>query len=282
MSMLTFLPEPAELATRVRALPAARPLIPRLRGASGVHLVGGAVRDLLLGGAPVDLDLAVEGDAEEFAASLGGELKVHDRFGTSTVTPRRLRLRHRPDAPRNVREARGAPGRRAGAAGRGSPPPGLHGQRDRARARGRRSGRARGGAPGARGPRGPQAPGPARPELHRRPHAPVPARPIREPSRVRDRAAHASAGDAGDTRGRGRHGQRATRRRRAEAAGARARSGAGARGSARSRARCRGAPGVRPRGPGPRRPGAGHSSPATRAGTGSCWRWRRARCRPAS
>ena len=85
MTMSDFLPEPAELATRVRALPAARPLIPRLRGASGVHLVGGAVRDLLLGGAPVDLDLAIEGDAEEFAASLGGELKVHDRFGTSTV-----------------------------------------------------------------------------------------------------------------------------------------------------------------------------------------------------
>lgn len=85
MTMSDFLPKPGELATRVRALPAARPLIPRLRGASGVHLVGGAVRDLLLGGAPVDLDLAVEGDAEEFAASLGGELKVHDRFGTSTV-----------------------------------------------------------------------------------------------------------------------------------------------------------------------------------------------------
>ena len=27
----------------------------------------------------------VEGDAAAFAASLGGELKVHDRFGTSTV-----------------------------------------------------------------------------------------------------------------------------------------------------------------------------------------------------
>lgn len=86
MTMSDFLPKPGELLARIRALPAARPLIPRLRGASGVHLVGGAVRDLLLGGAPVDLDLVVEGDAEGFAASLGGELKVHDRFGTSTVT----------------------------------------------------------------------------------------------------------------------------------------------------------------------------------------------------
>ena len=34
----------------------------------------------------MDLDLVVEGDAAAFASSLGGELKVHDRFGTSTVT----------------------------------------------------------------------------------------------------------------------------------------------------------------------------------------------------
>jgi tRNA nucleotidyltransferase (CCA-adding enzyme) len=85
MSMLTFPPEGRELAERVRALAAAVPLLPRLGGEARVYLVGGAVRDLLLGGAPTDLDLAVEGDAAAFAASLGGELKVHDRFGTSTV-----------------------------------------------------------------------------------------------------------------------------------------------------------------------------------------------------
>jgi tRNA nucleotidyltransferase (CCA-adding enzyme) len=39
----------------------------------------------LLGGTPFDLDLVVEGDAAALAASLGGKLKVHDRFGTSTV-----------------------------------------------------------------------------------------------------------------------------------------------------------------------------------------------------
>jgi tRNA nucleotidyltransferase (CCA-adding enzyme) len=60
-------------------------LLPRLNDRIAVHLVGGAVRDVLLGGAPVDLDLVVEGDAAAFAASLGGRLKVHDRFGTSTV-----------------------------------------------------------------------------------------------------------------------------------------------------------------------------------------------------
>ena len=43
------------------------------------------MRDLLLGGTPFDLDLVVEGDAAAVAASLGGELKAFDRFGTATV-----------------------------------------------------------------------------------------------------------------------------------------------------------------------------------------------------
>lgn len=85
MAMLKFLPKRGELLERVRALPAARPLMGRLGDANGVHLVGGAVRDLLLGDAPFDLDLVVEGDAAALAASLGGVLTAHDRFGTSTV-----------------------------------------------------------------------------------------------------------------------------------------------------------------------------------------------------
>jgi tRNA nucleotidyltransferase (CCA-adding enzyme) len=83
--MSELLPEPPELLERVRALPAARPLLSRMPGHSGVYLVGGSVRDLLLGGTPYDLDVVVEGDAAKFAASLGGALTVHDRFGTSTV-----------------------------------------------------------------------------------------------------------------------------------------------------------------------------------------------------
>jgi tRNA nucleotidyltransferase (CCA-adding enzyme) len=75
-----------ELFERVSALPAAGPLLARLPEGASVYLVGGAVRDLLLGGAPFDLDLVVEGDAAAFAASLRGALRVHDRFGTSTVT----------------------------------------------------------------------------------------------------------------------------------------------------------------------------------------------------
>jgi tRNA nucleotidyltransferase (CCA-adding enzyme) len=79
------IPSRAELLRRVAALPAGAPLLERLHGLSGVYLVGGAVRDLLLGGAPPDLDLVVEGDAAEVARRIGRQVVVHDRFGTSTV-----------------------------------------------------------------------------------------------------------------------------------------------------------------------------------------------------
>jgi tRNA nucleotidyltransferase (CCA-adding enzyme) len=51
-----------------------------------VYLVGGAVRDLLLGRGRADIDLAVEGDPEALAAALGAEsLAAHERFGTLKV-----------------------------------------------------------------------------------------------------------------------------------------------------------------------------------------------------
>lgn len=78
-------PPPNRLLDQVRALPAAGPLLDRLDPSSSVHLVGGAVRDLLLGGAPPDLDLVVEGDAAGLVAQLGGSAVRHQRFGTWTV-----------------------------------------------------------------------------------------------------------------------------------------------------------------------------------------------------
>lgn len=55
--------------------------------ASGVdaYLVGGAVRDLLLGRERADLDVAVEGEVSALAEPLGGELIEHDRFETAAV-----------------------------------------------------------------------------------------------------------------------------------------------------------------------------------------------------
>jgi tRNA nucleotidyltransferase (CCA-adding enzyme) len=52
---------------------------------SAVYLVGGAVRDLLLGQPRTDIDVAVEGDVRPIADALGGEVVEHERFATATV-----------------------------------------------------------------------------------------------------------------------------------------------------------------------------------------------------
>ena len=78
------IPRPFVLIEQVRSLPAAQPLLEGIGSAAGVYLVGGAVRDLLLGGEPGDLDLVVEGDPAVIARRLG-QPRVHDRFGTCTV-----------------------------------------------------------------------------------------------------------------------------------------------------------------------------------------------------
>jgi tRNA nucleotidyltransferase (CCA-adding enzyme) len=50
-----------------------------------VYLVGGAVRDLLLGRGRADVDLVVEGDAAALAERLGAEVVSHERFATAMV-----------------------------------------------------------------------------------------------------------------------------------------------------------------------------------------------------
>ena len=76
---------PDELLDRLATLPAAGPLLDRLRDAEGVYLVGGAVRDLLRHARPLDLDLVVDGELEPVAARLGTPARSHDRFETCTV-----------------------------------------------------------------------------------------------------------------------------------------------------------------------------------------------------
>ncbi len=70
------------------ALDRVHPELVPLRRDTGdpVYLVGGAVRDLLLGRGRVDIDVVVVGDAAELAAELGGETLSHERFGTAKVT----------------------------------------------------------------------------------------------------------------------------------------------------------------------------------------------------
>ncbi len=53
-------------------------------------MVGGSVRDLLLGRPILDVDLVIEGNGIAFARALGRQtqspVKAHQRFGTATVT----------------------------------------------------------------------------------------------------------------------------------------------------------------------------------------------------
>ncbi len=63
------------------------PELEAVREAAGepVYLVGGAVRDLLLGRGRADIDVVVEGDAAALAERLGVEGTEHERFGTAKV-----------------------------------------------------------------------------------------------------------------------------------------------------------------------------------------------------
>jgi tRNA nucleotidyltransferase (CCA-adding enzyme) len=70
------------------ALQRAHPELDAVRAAAGqapVYLVGGAVRDLLLGRERADVDLVVVGDAAALAARLGVDPVEHERFATAKV-----------------------------------------------------------------------------------------------------------------------------------------------------------------------------------------------------
>jgi tRNA nucleotidyltransferase (CCA-adding enzyme) len=79
----------SNLRERVRRLPGVEELLPALAGLPPCFLVGGAVRDLLRGARPLDLDLAVEGDATSAARAAGArldrEVHEHGRFGTAVM-----------------------------------------------------------------------------------------------------------------------------------------------------------------------------------------------------
>jgi tRNA nucleotidyltransferase (CCA-adding enzyme) len=84
------MPGPIDLRARLGEVRSLARLMPALPGLPApVYLVGGAVRDMLRGADSVDLDLAVEGEAEAvahaLAGRLGGSATTHDDFGTATV-----------------------------------------------------------------------------------------------------------------------------------------------------------------------------------------------------
>lgn len=83
---MPYLPEAKIEALKV--LPGAPALLDAVADTPGVYLVGGAVRDLMLGFVQFDFDLVVEGDAhalaDQLAATIGGDVVKHDRFLTAT------------------------------------------------------------------------------------------------------------------------------------------------------------------------------------------------------
>jgi tRNA nucleotidyltransferase (CCA-adding enzyme) len=76
--------DPGQIADRMAGLPGIATVRDALAG-ERAFLVGGAVRDLLLGAPHPDLDVAVEGDAPEIARRLGANPVAHERFVTATV-----------------------------------------------------------------------------------------------------------------------------------------------------------------------------------------------------
>lgn len=79
-----------QVLTRLRENPAAAPILGALEGEEDVWIVGGAVRDVLLGREFGELDFVVEGEAapvaQRAAERLGGTVVEHERFATATVS----------------------------------------------------------------------------------------------------------------------------------------------------------------------------------------------------
>jgi tRNA nucleotidyltransferase (CCA-adding enzyme) len=83
----------ASLADELAGLSELTPVFEAVAAASehydGVYLVGGTVRDILLGEPNFDVDVAVEGDAISLARAvadaLGGRVRAHSKFGTAVV-----------------------------------------------------------------------------------------------------------------------------------------------------------------------------------------------------
>src|SRR5438874_1204480 len=79
----------SELAQLERLAPVFEAVAALSEAYDGVYLVGGTVRDILLGERSFDVDIAVEGDAialaQALADALGGRVRAHEKFGTAVV-----------------------------------------------------------------------------------------------------------------------------------------------------------------------------------------------------
>ena len=236
----------------LRELPGGSELLELAQQRADVELVGGAVRDLLLGRRPRELDVIVEAGAPGFAQELAdfldgrlsalgvrSEVETHERFGTAVVRFDGGRI----DVAARRAESYAAPGALPDVRA-GTPEQDLL-RRDftvnaiAVALGGERRGRAARGAARARGPAGGAPARAARRQLSRRPHAHAAHGALRGAAGLRARRAHGAPGRAGDRRRRAGHGFAGAHRRRAAPDARRARCRGGAGGDAALWARCR-------------------------------------------
>ncbi len=77
--------EAASVVVKLAELPGGSALLAAAERADRVWLVGGSVRDLLLGRTPNELDVVVEGPLQPLLDALGGASERFEQFGTATV-----------------------------------------------------------------------------------------------------------------------------------------------------------------------------------------------------
>ena len=182
--------EAVRIADRLDALEHLRPVFEAVQAVSehfeGVYLVGGAVRDVLMGEPNFDVDIAVEGDGiafgEALAEALSGRVVPHDRFGTAIVVHGGGRVDVAPPGRSSTTaRARCRQSSRLRSARTSTAATSRSTRWPRPDGRGLRPARRplrRSPGPGER--RRPRA---AQPVLHRRPDADLPGDPLREPLR---------------------------------------------------------------------------------------------------
>jgi tRNA nucleotidyltransferase (CCA-adding enzyme) len=76
---------PDQLLSRLEVSPEVARLLSIVRDGPSAFVVGGTIRDLLLGRDPLDLDVVVDGPLTGIVQALGPPLRAHDQFETATV-----------------------------------------------------------------------------------------------------------------------------------------------------------------------------------------------------
>jgi tRNA nucleotidyltransferase (CCA-adding enzyme) len=81
-----------QLLSRLEGSPELARLLSIVRDGPPAFVVGGTIRDLLLGRDPLDLDVVIDGPLTGIVQALGPPLRAHDQFETATVMLGDLRV----------------------------------------------------------------------------------------------------------------------------------------------------------------------------------------------